>query len=139
MWPGWFKEMGGGHGVKNKCVHVLQSKLTWGPYVWFHMWRAATSTISGRSTPRAHAPTSYSQERRLRSDQCLPTVSISVSITFSAAQNQNSTIKKIIITMETRTFREPALTACKHLKRKSSIILVKLIRQDLTALCASHR
>lgn len=26
---------------------VLQSKLTWGPYFWFHMWRAATSTISG--------------------------------------------------------------------------------------------
>ncbi|KAM8726239.1 protein FAM177A1-like isoform 2-T2 [Acanthopagrus schlegelii] len=22
------------------------SKLTWGPYFWFHMWRAATSTIS---------------------------------------------------------------------------------------------
>lgn len=26
---------------------VLQSKMTWGPYFWFHMWRAATSTISG--------------------------------------------------------------------------------------------
>lgn len=26
---------------------VLQPKLTWGPYFWFHMWRAATSTISG--------------------------------------------------------------------------------------------
>ncbi|XP_029281904.1 protein FAM177A1-like isoform X2 [Cottoperca gobio] len=25
---------------------VDASKLTWGPYVWFHMWRAATSTIS---------------------------------------------------------------------------------------------
>ncbi|KAF5891347.1 protein FAM [Clarias magur] len=24
----------------------LQSKLTWGPYFWFHMWRVATSTIS---------------------------------------------------------------------------------------------
>lgn len=29
---------------------VLQSKLTWGPYFWFHMWRAATSTISGSFT-----------------------------------------------------------------------------------------
>uniref|UniRef100_A0A674NNF2 Uncharacterized protein n=1 Tax=Takifugu rubripes TaxID=31033 RepID=A0A674NNF2_TAKRU len=27
-------------------VLSLQSKLTWGPYFWFHMWRAATSTIS---------------------------------------------------------------------------------------------
>lgn len=26
---------------------VFQSKMTWGPYFWFHMWRAATSTISG--------------------------------------------------------------------------------------------
>ncbi|XP_039638285.1 protein FAM177A1-like isoform X2 [Perca fluviatilis] len=25
---------------------VEPSKLTWGPYFWFHMWRAATSTIS---------------------------------------------------------------------------------------------
>ncbi|XP_059211655.1 protein FAM177A1 isoform X1 [Centropristis striata] len=25
---------------------VDASKLTWGPYFWFHMWRAATSTIS---------------------------------------------------------------------------------------------
>ncbi|XP_059375995.1 protein FAM177A1 [Carassius carassius] len=25
---------------------VDTSKLTWGPYVWFHMWRVATSTIS---------------------------------------------------------------------------------------------
>ncbi|XP_075869680.1 protein FAM177A1-like isoform X2 [Nelusetta ayraudi] len=25
---------------------VEASKQTWGPYVWFHMWRAATSTIS---------------------------------------------------------------------------------------------
>ncbi|XP_068198635.1 protein FAM177A1-like isoform X2 [Antennarius striatus] len=25
---------------------VDASKLTWGPYVWFHMWRAATSTVS---------------------------------------------------------------------------------------------
>uniref|UniRef100_A0A3B3Z683 Family with sequence similarity 177 member A1 n=1 Tax=Periophthalmus magnuspinnatus TaxID=409849 RepID=A0A3B3Z683_9GOBI len=23
-----------------------ESKMTWGPYFWFHMWRAATSTIS---------------------------------------------------------------------------------------------
>lgn len=28
-------------------MFVLQSKMTWGPYFWFHMWRAATSTISG--------------------------------------------------------------------------------------------
>ncbi|KAM9355963.1 protein FAM177A1-like [Pholidichthys leucotaenia] len=25
---------------------VGASKMTWGPFVWFHMWRAATSTIS---------------------------------------------------------------------------------------------
>ncbi|XP_035764602.1 protein FAM177A1-like isoform X2 [Neolamprologus brichardi] len=25
---------------------VDASKMTWGPYFWFHMWRAATSTIS---------------------------------------------------------------------------------------------
>ncbi|XP_075940919.1 protein FAM177A1-like [Anarhichas minor] len=25
---------------------AAKSKLTWGPYFWFHMWRAATSTIS---------------------------------------------------------------------------------------------
>lgn len=30
----------------------LQSKMTWGPYFWFHMWRAATSTISGLSVRR---------------------------------------------------------------------------------------
>lgn len=27
-------------------VDAVRSKLTWGPYFWFHMWRAATSTIS---------------------------------------------------------------------------------------------
>ncbi|XP_068432567.1 protein FAM177A1 [Clinocottus analis] len=27
-------------------VDAARSKLTWGPYFWFHMWRAATSTIS---------------------------------------------------------------------------------------------
>ncbi|TDH00113.1 hypothetical protein EPR50_G00184100 [Perca flavescens] len=27
-------------------VEPVRSKLTWGPYFWFHMWRAATSTIS---------------------------------------------------------------------------------------------
>lgn len=27
----------------------VQSQLTWGPYVWFQMWRAATSTISGET------------------------------------------------------------------------------------------
>lgn len=43
---------------KSQCVYVLQSKLTWGPYVWFHMWRAATSTISGWSSPRAQAQVS---------------------------------------------------------------------------------
>lgn len=26
---------------------VLQSKMTWGPYFWFQMWRMTTSTISG--------------------------------------------------------------------------------------------
>ncbi|KAF7663457.1 hypothetical protein LDENG_00210200 [Lucifuga dentata] len=25
---------------------AVRSKMTWGPYFWFHMWRAATSTIS---------------------------------------------------------------------------------------------
>ena len=29
-------------------VLVVQSKMTWGPYFWFNMWRAATSTISGQ-------------------------------------------------------------------------------------------
>ncbi|KAM4540443.1 protein FAM177A1 [Fundulus diaphanus] len=32
--------------VKQEVVAVDASKLTWGPYFWFHMWRAATSTIS---------------------------------------------------------------------------------------------
>ncbi|CAB1340493.1 unnamed protein product [Coregonus sp. 'balchen'] len=27
-------------------VDALKTKLTWGPYFWFHMWRAATSTVS---------------------------------------------------------------------------------------------
>ncbi|KAM4522778.1 protein FAM177A1-like [Odontesthes bonariensis] len=27
-------------------VDAMRSKMTWGPYFWFHMWRAATSTIS---------------------------------------------------------------------------------------------
>ncbi|XP_019713604.1 protein FAM177A1-like isoform X4 [Hippocampus comes] len=27
-------------------VEAERSKMTWGPYFWFHMWRAATSTIS---------------------------------------------------------------------------------------------
>ncbi|KAM3861634.1 protein FAM177A1-like [Diretmus argenteus] len=27
-------------------VDAVRSKMTWGPYVWFYMWRAATSTIS---------------------------------------------------------------------------------------------
>lgn len=26
---------------------VLQSKMTWGPYFWFQMWRMTTSTVSG--------------------------------------------------------------------------------------------
>ncbi|XP_007575971.1 protein FAM177A1 [Poecilia formosa] len=29
-----------------QVVSVDTSKLTWGPYFWFHMWRVATSTIS---------------------------------------------------------------------------------------------
>ncbi|XP_056150799.1 protein FAM177A1-like isoform X2 [Lampris incognitus] len=27
-------------------VDAVRTKMTWGPYFWFHMWRAATSTIS---------------------------------------------------------------------------------------------
>ncbi|KAM9778463.1 protein FAM177A1-like isoform X1 [Syngnathus typhle] len=27
-------------------VDAERSKMTWGPYFWFHMWKAATSTIS---------------------------------------------------------------------------------------------
>ncbi|KAM3850588.1 protein FAM177A1 [Diretmus argenteus] len=32
--------------VKKDVLAVDPSKLTWGPYFWFHMWRAATSTVS---------------------------------------------------------------------------------------------
>ncbi|XP_053191445.1 protein FAM177A1 [Scomber japonicus] len=32
--------------VKKDIIQVDSSKLTWGPYVWFHMWRMATSTIT---------------------------------------------------------------------------------------------
>lgn len=32
--------------LKKDVVSVDPSKLTWVPYFWFHMWRAATSTIS---------------------------------------------------------------------------------------------
>ncbi|XP_059208560.1 protein FAM177A1 [Centropristis striata] len=32
--------------VKRDVVTVDPSKLTWGPYFWFHMWRMGTSTIS---------------------------------------------------------------------------------------------
>ncbi|XP_047201874.1 protein FAM177A1 [Girardinichthys multiradiatus] len=32
--------------VKQEVIAVDTSKLTWGPYFWFHMWRVATSTIS---------------------------------------------------------------------------------------------
>ncbi|XP_012717044.3 protein FAM177A1 [Fundulus heteroclitus] len=32
--------------VKQEVVAVDASRLTWGPYFWFHMWRVATSTIS---------------------------------------------------------------------------------------------
>ncbi|XP_046870572.1 protein FAM177A1 [Hypomesus transpacificus] len=31
---------------RNHMATTDTSKLTWGPYFWFHMWRAATSTIS---------------------------------------------------------------------------------------------
>ncbi|KAK1796235.1 hypothetical protein P4O66_009314 [Electrophorus voltai] len=31
---------------KDLLSPVDKSQLTWGPYVWFHMWRAATSTMS---------------------------------------------------------------------------------------------
>ncbi|XP_061751769.1 protein FAM177A1 [Nerophis ophidion] len=32
--------------VKKEVVTVDTSKLTWGPYFWFHLWRMTTSTIS---------------------------------------------------------------------------------------------
>ncbi|KAG8013525.1 hypothetical protein GBF38_021945, partial [Nibea albiflora] len=32
--------------AKKDVITVDSSKLTWGPYFWFHMWRMATSTIS---------------------------------------------------------------------------------------------
>ncbi|KAF1375124.1 hypothetical protein PFLUV_G00236220 [Perca fluviatilis] len=32
--------------VKRDVITVDPSKLTWGPYFWFHMWRMGTSTIS---------------------------------------------------------------------------------------------
>lgn len=32
--------------VKKDVTTTDTSKLTWGPYFWFHMWRMATSTIS---------------------------------------------------------------------------------------------
>ncbi|XP_044023555.1 protein FAM177A1 [Siniperca chuatsi] len=32
--------------VKKEVITVDSSKLTWGPYFWFHMWRMATSTVS---------------------------------------------------------------------------------------------
>ncbi|CAN9502571.1 unnamed protein product [Ophioblennius macclurei] len=32
--------------VKKEVSHVDSSKLPWGPYFWFQMWRMATSTIS---------------------------------------------------------------------------------------------
>ncbi|XP_049341395.1 protein FAM177A1 isoform X1 [Astyanax mexicanus] len=32
---------------KDLLSPIDTSKLTWGPYVWFQMWRAATSTVSG--------------------------------------------------------------------------------------------
>ncbi|KAM4541881.1 protein FAM177A1 [Odontesthes bonariensis] len=32
--------------VKKDVVTVDPSKLTWGPYFWFHMWRMTTSTVS---------------------------------------------------------------------------------------------
>ncbi|KAM6914942.1 LOW QUALITY PROTEIN: protein FAM177A1-like [Xenentodon cancila] len=32
--------------VRTGAGMIQLSKMTWGPYFWFHMWRAATSTIS---------------------------------------------------------------------------------------------
>ncbi|XP_068195536.1 protein FAM177A1 isoform X2 [Antennarius striatus] len=32
--------------LKTDVITVDSSKLTWGPYVWFQMWRMATSTVS---------------------------------------------------------------------------------------------
>ncbi|KAJ3606289.1 hypothetical protein NHX12_025810 [Muraenolepis orangiensis] len=29
-------------------VDAVTTKMTWGPYFWFHVWRAATSTISAK-------------------------------------------------------------------------------------------
>ncbi|XP_054652307.1 protein FAM177A1 [Dunckerocampus dactyliophorus] len=31
---------------KNKVAAVDTSKMTWGPYFWFHLWKMTTSTIS---------------------------------------------------------------------------------------------
>nr|XP_055042272.1 protein FAM177A1 [Misgurnus anguillicaudatus] len=35
-----------GHTNKDLLPSIDTSKLTWGPYVWLQMWRAATSTVS---------------------------------------------------------------------------------------------
>ncbi|TNN49656.1 Protein FAM177A1 [Liparis tanakae] len=35
-----------GSAAAGPGAHRQQSSLTWGPYFWFHAWRAATSTIS---------------------------------------------------------------------------------------------
>uniref|UniRef100_A0A8C2X385 Family with sequence similarity 177 member A1 n=1 Tax=Cyclopterus lumpus TaxID=8103 RepID=A0A8C2X385_CYCLU len=40
------EEEGGSGEPERKDLLTVFSKLTWGPYFWFHMWRAATSTIS---------------------------------------------------------------------------------------------
>lgn len=32
--------------VQREVLPVDTSKMTWGPYVWFQMWRMATSTVS---------------------------------------------------------------------------------------------
>lgn len=32
--------------VKKEVTAVDTSRLTWGPYLWFYMWRMATSTVS---------------------------------------------------------------------------------------------
>ncbi|XP_029316060.1 protein FAM177A1 [Cottoperca gobio] len=35
-----------GEPLKRDVITVDPSKLTWGPYFWFHVWRMGTSTIS---------------------------------------------------------------------------------------------
>ncbi|XP_016385452.1 protein FAM177A1-like [Sinocyclocheilus rhinocerous] len=47
---------------KELLSSIDTSKLTWGPYVWFQMWRAASSTISGKSKEERDEDTRLSEE-----------------------------------------------------------------------------